>query len=249
MGEETKEERKYDAKAEQTVSTTVEVDGKTFTLDHRFKPMEDSHALEYERRRDVRLSDADRDAIDEEGLAQSSDTLGAAEWLWNDRIIEVTGIEEDSDWKQLIPLEDKETAIRGLLMFETRKPKSQRAEGKLNLRTLGATTVRIEADTLFDGWPIKVAFSMNKPSAEEYRRYKKLMARVTRVRGTKTGSEDIRIDSKARGLGKLFQELKNGVEGYVDDIVPLHHQQVVASHLLGSTGEVNQKNSTGSPSE
>jgi hypothetical protein len=63
--------------------------------------------------------------------------------------------------------------------------------------------------------------------------YRKLMGRALVVKGAQFGKQDQRIPSRALGLGRLYDRVKEQANGYVGR-VPLHHKMaVVIGHFKG----------------
>lgn len=232
----------YDAAAEQVIPLRVEHKGKRIKVAHRLGPLTDDLLLEYERRRNVRLRKASDSEIDEPGMEQSSDSYSAAEWLWDQLALSVSGYTPCDDWRSKVPGPHKETAINhGLLVVDIVPPVDGGADDLFDLEAVSEDNV-VNMRCFFDGEEVSISHELRDPSAEQTRRYKSLMSTMTRVRGTRTGKEDIRIGAKTKQLGKLYDEIAAGATGYKDGIVPLHHKQAIALDVFGSDDEFNAKN-------
>ena len=200
----------YDADAEkQTLRYKFEHRKKLFPVEHTFRSPTDSELFEYERRRNVRMREASREELGERGVAMNSDATEAAVWLWDKLIISVSGYKDSPDWKTKTPKTHKEYSItKGLLMCEVYKPVVSDAETDefFDFDIESSEGADINLKCYFGRNELETSHVLQYPTAKQINKYNSLMQTSYQVRGSRLGSSDIRIPSKAKKLGSLYDE-------------------------------------------
>lgn len=234
------EEILYDAEAQQSVPLKLEKRGKLYKVAHQFAPLIDDDILDYERQRDLRITEAEFNETDDpDALAISSNSFKAAVKLWDHLILSIEGykLPGDQDWKTLINATDKAFAIEsGLLAVGILPLPEADAADAYPLDDEDASST-IQLRCLFNGQQVITKHVLREATPGELAKYQGLMSRTLLVQGTRTGKSDRRVPSRAKGLAELYDSLKVEASGYKGR-VPLHHKTAVVLHHLGQQQEV-----------
>lgn len=228
---------KFDAKAQQRVPIKVEYEGEHYVVEHVFNSYENKDLMaEYASRCKTKLRSGEvKGAVERE-----SDSFEANVWLWNKLADSIEGMGEEGeelpdDWKERVEDEDKDYAIRQLLATEI-LPLDVVAKGSGKRLPWGykKTSSLIRLRVRFGAYQIDTEHYLKTPDPKQSARFHKLMSRAQHVPGSRLSQPDTMLPSRARELGALYNELKENVTGYVDDIVPLNHEvDVVIHHMSG----------------
>jgi hypothetical protein len=220
----------YDADAEQTFKFLLKLSKRgvgTAQIEaaHRLAPLTDDLYVEFEKKRDLRISAAD------DGMDTKTNALAAAAWLYDQLY------REHSPAQLKLTDSIKSGVVQdGLLVTAFVEPPLITAEEALGLGLLDAAGEGEGSDTLklrciFDGREVVTEHDMAAPSAAQLKRYNDLMTRAKLVEGEQLGRRETKLPPKARALGRLYDELCEGARGYAGR-VPLHHKvEVVTEHL------------------
>ncbi len=110
----------YDADAPQRVPMKVERHGKLYLVAHNFRGIKDDDIIEFERTKDVRLSDADDSESDEQSaMAVTSKQFAAAIALWEKLAESVENYalkQPEGEWQKEVSAKDKAFAVTGVLL-------------------------------------------------------------------------------------------------------------------------------------
>jgi hypothetical protein len=210
-----------------------------YNVAHIFAPLRDDDIAEYERGRNLRLSEAETGESDErDAMAITGDAFDAAVALWDARIKGVENYTESEEWKSKVPVKHKAFAVQNALL----------ATQILPLPLVGnnaafpvddeddASTIRLRV--LFNDQQMVTEHVLRTPSADDMREYRKLMSRALLVPGEALNQQEQRIPSRARGLGRLYDKVVERTSGY-SGRVPLHHRmRVVLEHFKGEAGSL-----------
>jgi hypothetical protein len=214
----------YDADAEQRVLFLTERKGKMYKVAHIFGPLKDEAVLEYERRRNQKLSDADADeSDDQDATAVSSKGFKAAVHYWNATQATAEG------YAGKVSDRDKAYAVGQLFGVEFQQLPS--AEGDELCPEDDDENSAYVLRCLFDGRECYLSATLRPPTSDEISEFESLMARALLVQGTRFGQRDQRIPAKSKRLGEMFDQMKVSVEGYARR-VPLHHKTAFALRHL-----------------
>jgi len=239
----------FDADATQRLPLKVERRGKLYKVAHHIAPVKDEDIIEFERSRDVRLSDADSNETNEaDAMAISSKSYEPAIALWDKRSTAVENYalkNPDGDWKAEIASGDKEFAVNSMLLAHQFKSLPVAAADEACPADDDDTSTYILQVRFNDG-VVETRHVLRRATPEEMAEFKGLMSRVYMVQGTQFGETDQRIPSRAKGLGELYRKAKQDVSGYVGR-VPLHHQMAVALRHFRAQHKADTGNSSGSP--
>lgn len=222
----------YDADAEQvlTFRTTkrVRLGGGVrnvqVTVRHTLQPLTDDLFVEYDRKRNVRV------AAGEGGIDTKSSLLDASEYLYG----ALGGTHEPAEITVDAPV--KMGVIQdGLLVTALVAPPVLTDDEVERLLTEGAfvedgrNTVSLRC--LFNSREVVTEHDLDAPSAEQQRRYSELVTRAKLVDAEQLGKRETQMPSRAKALGKLYDELLIEARGYAG-LVPLHHKvEVISEHL------------------
>lgn len=220
----------YDADAEQTFRFLLKlskrgVGSAQIEAAHRLAPLSDDLYVEFEKKRDLRISAAD------DGMDTKTNALFASAWLYDQLYREHAPAQlKLSDSIKSGVVQD------GLLVTAFVEPPLITAEEALSMGLLDTEGEGEGSDTLklrciFDGREIVTEHDMASPSAAQLKRYNDLMTRAKLVEGEQLGRRETKLPPKAKALGKLYDELCESSRGYAGR-VPLHHKvEVVTRHL------------------
>ena len=229
----------FDAMAEQTIPFEKRHKGKKYQVSHTFKAIggEDGDAalLEYDRLRDVRMASESGD------VNTRSDVFTAANWLWTDRKIKVTGWGPEDGSK--VNEQDRADAISEYLACDIMDvPLAEVGEGDAPWDDEDTGTV---IHTLRARFGERVTFHEHElaiPTKEQRKRYSQLMTRTKIGKGEKLGKQETKVPSKMKALCVLYAEMKKGATNYKDDIIPRNHRvEVIHTHMSGEMEVVEEK--------
>lgn len=232
----------FDAKAQQRVPIKVEYDGEHYVVEHVFGSYENKDLMaEYASRCKTKLRSGEvKGAVERE-----SDSFEANVWLWNKLSDSIEGMGDEGeelpdDWKDRVEDEDKDYAIRQLLATEIIPLDTvAKSSGKRLPWGYKKTSSLIRLRVRFGAYQIDTEHYLKTPDPKQSSRFHKLMSRAQHVPGSRLSQPDTMLPSRARDLAKLYNELKESVTGYVDDIVPLNHEvDVVIHHMSGGQESV-----------
>lgn len=225
----------FDAKARQHIPLEVECDGETFVVVHVFDPFDNvDRMVAYYERLQQRLTQSTIKG----GVASESDTLAANVWLWDKLAVGMEGRGEPGDelpedWKALVDDEEKDAAINALLGVQVVPIPAQEADGKRLAWGQKTSYFTVPLRVRFGAYQVETRHRIRKYSAEQFRRYKVATSRAEHVPGSRLDRSDTILATAARELGDLYQELRESVENYVGDEVPLPHRVVVMRQVFG----------------
>lgn len=225
--------------AEQRVPLSLERKGKIYKVAHIFRPPTDDDLVEYERRRNVRMREANKAELGERGMAMQSDSEKAAIWLWDRLAVRLEGYVNADNWREKVSPQDKEYAVtQGLLACEAYSPEAESAgaEDLLDFDDDGELIATVELSCFAGEDQLTTLHTLRAPSAADLKQYKDLMRTSYTVRGRRLNKADIRVPSKAKPLANLYDRLVERVEGYAGR-VPLHHKMAVILEHLGQEQE------------
>jgi hypothetical protein len=225
----------YDANAEQTVSFHTERRGVMYPVKHVFSAdaLKDPAFLELERAKDQRLSDADVSEVDDrDAMAVTGDAFKAQLAFSMKYCVRTEGYAKAPS--------DKDRVYAVEQLFATGFDELPLAMGDELCPEEDDDTSTYYMNAASNGKVIRTTHEMRAASKDELAESRSLMSRVLIVKGTKFGTNDQRIPSKAKRWGELYDLMKVHVAGYADR-VPLHHKVSVAIRHLKS----EQKTITG----
>lgn len=233
----------YDADATQTLPLKVERRGKLYAVRHCFQSISDDVIANFERARDVRMSDADsRESDDANAMAMTDDSFNAAIAGWDACAEKVEGYRLDTgrdDWKSQIAQGDKAFAFQTLLSTDFEElPVGLEDEG-CPPDADETSVYRLRA--LFNGTPVTLTHTLRPASRDEMGKFQKLMRRALVVRGTRFGQTDQRIPSRARELGELYNQVMVETDGY-NGRIPLHHRMAIVLRHFRNQAEMDAGN-------
>ena len=236
----------YDADAKQRLPLKVERKGKTYKVAHEVDVIKDDDIIEFERTKEVRLSDADsNETNDSDALAISSNLFGPAVALWNKRSLKVENYALKNpggdDWRDEIAAGDKAFAINSVLLA-IQFVSLPIASGDEACPTEDDDSSTYIIRALFNGQVVELRHVLRRAKPEEMSEFQALMGRVHLVQGTQFGQTDQRIPSRAKRLGELYRQMKQEAHGYAGR-VPLHHQMAVALRHLRAQHKLDAGNS------
>ncbi len=218
----------YDADAEQIIKFHTERRGTLYPVAHIFKAgaLRDESILEYERAKDQRITDAevsevnDRDAIAITGQAFKAALLFASKNL--DRAEGYSGKPSEKD---------QVFAVGQLLGADFDELPLAMGDQLCPDEDDDSSTYRLKCAS--NGTIIVTTHELRAATKDEISESQALQSRVLVVQGTKIGTRDQRIPSKAKRWAELYDLMKVKAEGYVNKI-PLHHKMLVAMRHLKS---------------
>lgn len=226
----------YDADAEQRIPFQFEKHGRLYTVAHVFSALSDDDIIEYERGRNLRLTEADpSESDDRDAMAIQGDTFSSAVSLWERKAVKVENYAcaNSPDWKKLVPVRHKAFAVQSALMPTEILPLPLVGDSEAFPEGEEDNTATIRLRVLFSDQQVVTEHVLRAPSADDMTTYRSLMSRALVVKGTRVGKQDQRIPSRARRLGQLYDSLHASANGYTGRI-PLHHKMsVVLSHFRG----------------
>ena len=226
----------YDADAEQRISFQFEKRGRLYTVAHVFAALSDEDTIEYERGRNLRLTEADlSESDDRDAMAIQGDTFGPAVSLWDQKIVKVENYAcaMSPEWKRLVPIRHRAFAVQSALIATEILPLPIVGDSEAFPDGEEDNTSTIRLRVLFSDTQLITEHVLRLPSAEDMTTYRALMSRALMVKGTRLGKQEQRIPSRARRLGQLYDQVKVSATGYVGRI-PLHHKvAVVVNHFKG----------------
>lgn len=210
----------YDVTAEQRMPFQTERKGVMYNVAHIFGAIKDEDVMEYERRRDQRISDADTSETDDQSaMAVSGSSFEAAVNYWN-----TTGARAEG-YASTISEKDKAYAVQTLLFGVEWLPlPSATADEACPPDDEDTSTHRLRC--MFNGQIITCEHTLNPPTPEQLSEFQRKMSRAVITQGTQFGQTDQRIPSRARYLGDLYEQVKLEAKGYAGRI-PLHHKMAV----------------------
>ena len=222
----------YDADAPQRVPMKVERHGKLYLVAHNFRGIKDDDIIEFERTKDVRLSDADDSESDEQSaMAVTSKQFAAAIALWEKLAESVENYalkQPEGEWQKEVSAKDKAFAVNSVLLaVEFVELPVAAADEACPPDDDDTSTYIMRA--IYNGQVVETRHVLRAANADEMGQFTGLMQRALLVQGTRFGQNDQRIPSRARGLGELYRKVKIETTGY-SRRVPLHHQMAVALH-------------------
>lgn len=228
----------YDADAAQRVPFQTQRKSKWYQVQHIFSAIKDKDIIEYERRRDMRISEADvTESNEDDARAVSGKSFEPAVNYWN-----TTGARAEG-YAGNISDRDKAYAVSNRLF----------AADFITAPTATADELCPDDDEegrthylrcLFDGHVVVTEHTLGD-SADDVDEYLAIMNRQLLVRGTQFGETDQRIPSRAVRLGALYDKAKLSVRGYVRR-VPLHHKMLVVHQHFKAQQKATAGNSQGS---
>ena len=242
-----KQNTRFDANIKQRVEMDRIVGGKRYMIAHIFNPVLDEDYFEYERRKKniQRVFGTTNLSIIGE-----SQNLGAAAWLWNKLITKREGYEAIDNWKDTVAVQEKNTAIEGLLgaaVVEGDDAEIVDARpGELlnpNLPELN----KIQLEVFFNTKKLITTHSFQTPSAQDVEEFQTLLrqsATTTRRVGGVFKTQNtavITVSTKVKQLCGLYDKLIQQSEGYVDR-VPAYHKDVLVGELFSQELELREKN-------
>jgi hypothetical protein len=220
----------YDADASQRVPFKAERGGRLFKVVHVIDAIQDEDIIEFERSKDVRLSDADsNETNDSDATAVSSKLFEPAINLWDKRSLSVEKYalkNPDGDWRKEIASGDKAFAINSMVLA-TQFVSLPVASGDEECPPDDDDTSTYILRAMFNGQVVETRHVLRRAKPDEMSEFQSLMGRVTLVQGTQFGATDQRIPSRVKRLGELYRQVKQEATGYIGR-VPLHHQMALA---------------------
>lgn len=214
-----KQQVMYDADAEQFVEYDALGEREKYTMRQIYAPLDDEVIIEYDRLREVLLEGGDKQTD------LRTNSVEADEYLFDNLCKDIIGFEGEKpeNWKEFIPLEEKQTGISKLLGFKIID--SGQAKAAPGRRQWGKPLTRntVELKCRFNGEIVTCRAHFADKTPGDTASYAAIRSRVSVVEKDLDDSA-IKIPSSMRKKSKLFKKLNPQVEGYVGDKVPVHHQ-------------------------
>lgn len=227
----------YDADKEQRIPFLIEHGGRSYEVIFLLRGQSDEALEAYDRLCKLGYQSADRKETDgENAIETKSQAHAAAIALFADRAFGVEGIGAEGetlpdDWQERIDELDRAGVIdSAYLTTLVQKPKAA-AKGDALPWDYRSTNKAYTLVALYSGYELELKHELKTASAEQLAEFKSIMTQRYLMQGTKLNNSETRIPPRARRLGKLYDKLVAGTEGY-EGRVPLHHKvEVVLTHL------------------
>jgi hypothetical protein len=234
----------YDADAQQRVPFKAERSGKLYKVTHFINAITDDDIMQFERSKQIRLSEADSNETDEADVTAISSTLFApALELWDKRVdsVENYSFKNAEQWRQELAEGDKAFAINGVVLA-VQFVSLPVASGDEACPAEDDDTSTYIMKAVFNGQVVTLRHVLRRAKPDEMTKFQGLMSRVHLVQGTQFGETDQRIPSRAKGLGELYRQVKQEAQGYAGRI-PLHHQMLLALRHFRAQHKFDASNS------
>lgn len=231
----------YDAKAQQFIKYEVTGDGAKYDMTQVFDPINanvnvDEAIFEYDRLREVLLEGGEKQTD------IKTNTVEADNYLFDALCIDVQGFdgEKPENWQNEISLEEKQLFAKELLNFKILdEDPAKAATGKRQWgKSLSKNTIELKCRFNNEIVICKATFADKRPG--DVAMYSTMRSRVALVE-TDLDESAIKIPGQIRRKSEFFNKLKPQVEGYVDDIVPVHHQAAFITAFFEPTISKTEK--------
>lgn len=240
----------FDAAAQQVIFIKLELEGESFTVGHVFAPYDNlDRMVEYFKRLKSVLLPSEIKG----GVASEDDTLMANGWLWEKLAVGMLGRGDSDeqlpdDWQTFIEDDERDYAINQLLGAQIIPTTAVSGEGRLAWGRK-PTHVAVPMLVRFNSYQVRVTHHLKKYNASQLSIYKRLVSRREHVPGDTLNKAETVLPSAAREIFDLYLEMRESVEGYKDDVVPLPHALLALRHVFSTGMESEVKKPTASPQQ
>ena len=235
--------RQYDANAAQVVFVDVDDDGQKFQVEHAFNPHSDEHFFQFAGKRETLLKTNDAN----KKIRLKNKATEAYLWFWDLFCTAVAGYGDPDEampenWRDLVPEEDKISAVQGLFTAQI-IPKKKKEDKKF----LGWTRrqgAEYKLDVLFDGDVIQVEHRLKAKDAELTSDWTELSGAVEFEPGQLLESNDeMSIPASAREKVPFFDKLVESSTNYRGR-VPAFIKLLIVNDYFAATGKTGKKPKT-----
>jgi hypothetical protein len=223
----------YDADAEQRCGFTVVKKDKRFKVYYTFGGIDDDVYVEYDRQRRVRMA-----ADGQGGMDSKSNSVEAAAWLGRKilKFVEGWGASDGSNVKDRQLADAVQNSVLACAVDQTELELGD-AETDRPWEDEDDESNTYALRAMFSGNELICKHALNDANAEQEKRWNRLMSQTKLTQGEKLSRRDIEIPSRARAIGKLYDEMMVSAEGYAGR-VPLHHKVEIMQAHMGLTQEL-----------
>jgi hypothetical protein len=217
----------YDADAKQRYGVTVQHKGKRYPVFYEFNPITDETFIEYDRQRDVRMASDGTGGID-------SRSNGAAAAAMLGRVIllsvEGWGPADGSKVKDRQLADAVQNGPLACAVDQKELPLGNAEEDRPWDEDEDVSNTYV-LRTMFNGGELICTHVLTDADAAQESRWTKLMAKTKLLPGERLTRRDIQIPSRAKAIGKLYDEMYIRSEGYAGRIPLWHKLEVMNEHM------------------
>lgn len=223
----------YDAEAKNRFGFTVRDGSLKYETAHVFKPLTDDRYMQWLRAFKLKGTEQNVSEESREATAQ----------LWHDQIDAVEKIKypEGSDFRELIPIEERIEAMNSFLACAIAEDLELVKEDRVLGEERKTQTVRTEC--FFNGEIVTQLHELRILDFELQKKYSRIRQKQFKQEQTRGLRRQPKIEYVPQDdkFGELYDEMIVRTEGFVNGVIPLRFKTTVIDHIFGE--KLDQKKS------